>query len=124
MAKPQMRPLSKLLVALSLAGAAIPALAAEPVPAWTRYADCAAAYAANAGIKDASRSGSMTSQIGDVAKDYADAAAKRNRQQTKAPEAKARSAVDARIKLTLARFSKQKREAVETYIEACPQVPE
>jgi hypothetical protein len=124
MATPLLRTFPKLLLGLALAGATIPARAAEPTPAWTKFADCAAAYAANAGIKDVSRSGTMTSQVGDVAKDYADAAAKRNRQQTKASEDKAKSAVDARMKLTLAKFSKQKREVVEKYIEACPQVPE
>ncbi len=86
-------------------------------PAWTVYADCAAAYQANARIADPDRPASMTAQVSDVANDYAAAARARYR-----PAKAARARVQTRIERQTRLLAGQPREAVEHIIDACPQV--
>jgi hypothetical protein len=86
-------------------------------PVWSVYADCAAAYLANARIADPDRPAAMTAQISDVAKDYEAAARARYR-----PARGARQAVRVRIERQAKVFSGEAREAVERVIDACPQV--
>jgi hypothetical protein len=103
-----------LAAALAWSGAG---LTAPKAPAWTVYADCAAAYQANARIADPDRPASMTAQVSDVANDYAAAARTRYR-----PAREARRAVQARIERQTKLFAGQPRETVEHIIDACPQV--
>lgn len=98
-----------------------PAGALTPPPRWPVFADCAAAYLANARIADPDRPASMTSQVSDVADDYAKAARNRYRRQFRSSAAAARRAVQARIDRQAQRFAGQSREAVEHVIDACPQ---
>jgi hypothetical protein len=97
------------------------AAAAPPKPGWRAFADCAAAYGANAGMGDPDRSPSMTAQISEVAGDYRKAAAARLRQTQKVSAATAERRVGARIGERSAVFAAQPRAAVEKVIEACPQ---
>jgi hypothetical protein len=96
-----------------------PGLAAGTAKAagWTIYADCAAAYLANARVADPDRSAAMIAQVSDVAKDYETAARARYR-----PAKGASAAVRARIERQAQLFSGRPREAVEQVIDACPQV--
>src|SRR4051812_36127675 len=77
-------------------------------PAWTVYADCAAAYQANARVADPDRPAAMIDQVSDVAKDYEAAAKARYR-----PARRARAAVRDRIQRLEKVFAAQPREAVE-----------
>lgn len=91
--------------------------AAAKAPLWTVYADCAAAYLANARVADPDRPATMVDQVSDVAKDYAAAARARFQ-----PAESARAAVRARIERQTRLFASQPREAVEHIIDTCPQV--
>ena len=95
---------------------------ADAPPGWTAYADCAAAYLANARVADANRPAAMIAQVSDVANDYEAAARARYRRQLKASPAAAAGAVHARIVGQTRIFELQPREAVERIIDACPQV--
>ena len=112
--------LSSVGVAAALAVAG-PALAAGPAPGWSVYADCAAAYLANARLADPGRPASMTAQVSEVADDYAAAAAARYRKAHAVPAEAAQRAVRARIDRLAAAYRGQAREAVERVIDACPQ---
>ncbi|HZZ32326.1 MAG TPA: hypothetical protein VFE10_10065 [Phenylobacterium sp.] len=106
---------------------ALAAAAPGPAPAgsaarWTAYADCAAAYLANARLADPDRPASMTAQVSDVADDYSAAAAKRLRGRRGGSAAASRHAVDARVAEQAKLFGGQPREAVEKVIDACPQL--
>jgi hypothetical protein len=92
-------------------------LTVAKAPARTVYADCAAAYLANARIADPDRPASMIAQVSDVANDYEAAARARYR-----PAKGARHAVHARIERQTKVFAGRPREAVERVIDACPQV--
>jgi hypothetical protein len=105
-----------IIVASSLAWPGADPAAAAP-PGWRVYADCAAAYLANARIADPDRPAAMTAQISDVAKDYEAAARARYR-----PATGAGRAVRTRIERQARAFYGQPREAVEKIIDACPQV--
>jgi hypothetical protein len=105
-----------LTVAAALAWPVGPSAAARP-PGWIVYADCAAAYLANARIADPDRPAAMTAQISDVAKDYEAAARARHR-----PAKGAGRTVRTRIERQARVFSGQPRRAVERVIDACPQV--
>jgi hypothetical protein len=64
----------------------------------------------------------MTSQVSDVAADYAAAAQKQRRATQAGGAAAARQAVQARMAAKGRRFSRQTRESVERVIDACPQL--
>jgi hypothetical protein len=91
--------------------------AAAAAPGWSVYADCAAAYLANARVPDPDRPAAMIAQVSDVANDYAAAARARYR-----PTKRASAAVQARIHRRTTIYAGQPREAVERVIDACPQV--
>lgn len=110
---------ARILIALAALAAAGPAGARAPD--WRVYADCAAAYLANARIADPGRPASMTAQVSDVADDYAKAARERyHRQREVSREAAARQ-VAAHIDEQARKLAAQPREAVERLIDACPQ---
>jgi hypothetical protein len=108
-----------IVAAVALCGAA---QAGARKPDWRAFADCAAAYQANARIADPDRPASMTAQISEVADDYLAAAAKRRRQQLKGTAEAARQAVEAYAAERSAAFAAQPRKQAERFIEACPQV--
>jgi hypothetical protein len=113
------RHLLGLCAGLAMAAAAGASLSAEPAgtPGWRVYADCAAAYLANARIADPDRPAAMTAQVSDVAKDYEAAArARYGRGKGAAATVRARIARQARA------FAARPREANERAIDACPQV--
>ncbi len=93
---------------------------AKPV-GWIAYADCAAAYRANARLTDPERPASMTSQIFDVASDYAGAALEA-RTKMGAAKSQARRMVEARISRQTLLLGHKSRQAVEHIIDACPQL--
>jgi len=91
-------------------------------PAWSAYADCAAAYQVNATLADPGRSASMTAQVSDVAQDYSAAAAKQRQGRSGGSLAAARRIVKARVAARSKALATLPREAVERIIDACPQV--
>jgi len=105
-----------------LALLATPAVATAAPADWKALADCAAAYRANAGIKDPSRAPSMREQISDEADSYLKAALSPYRAATKEPEVKARGALKAYVARRTPDFARQKRDAIDHFIDACPQV--
>lgn len=107
----------KALALMVAAALAWPGISLAKAPAWTVYADCAAAYQANARIADPDRPAAMTAQISDVAKDYEAAARAAYR-----PAKDAGRVVRARIERQATVYSAQPREVVEKIIDACPQV--
>lgn len=110
-----MRMTSRPLVAALVLILATPALAAPKAAKWQAFADCAAAYRANAAIKDPERAASMTAMISETADDYRKAAVKAHRGRD------AQRAVAERIALKTATFAQQSRAEVERFIDACPQ---
>ncbi|HEY8005013.1 MAG TPA: hypothetical protein VIE16_12335 [Phenylobacterium sp.] len=94
----------------------------RPAPAWTVFADCAAAYLANARVSDPGRAAAMTAQVSDVADDYRAEAVKRRRAELGGSARTARQAVDARVAERARRLGARPREAAEKLIDACPQV--
>ena len=92
-----------------------------PPARWQALADCAAAYRANAQIKDPDRAASMTAQISETAGDYAKAALKAY---PKSARRAADMAVQSRIVRQTAKFARQPRTQVEHVIDACPQLEE
>jgi hypothetical protein len=96
-------------------------VAAPSRPDWTRLADCAAAYQANAHLADPDRAASMTATVSETADDYAKAATERYRQQAKATEGGASAAVCGRVEGRAAAFGRQPRTEVEHFIDGCPQ---
>ena len=104
------------------AWAAGPASGQERPHGWAVYADCAAAYRANAALPDPDRPAAMAAQISDVAMDYAKAAAERWRIQTGGSAKAARQAVALRVERQAKVFAARPREAVERLIDACPQL--
>jgi hypothetical protein len=94
---------------------------APKLPRWTTLADCAAAYQINAQVPDPDRPATMTSQISEVAGDYAAAARKQHRATQGGTEAAARQAVQSRMETQGRLFGRQPRKAVERVIDACPQ---
>ncbi|MGZ6016936.1 MAG: hypothetical protein ACXWKM_14450 [Phenylobacterium sp.] len=109
------------LVTLAVLAAGGPA--AARAPDWRVYADCAAAYLANARIADPGRPAAMTSQVSDVADDYAKAARERYHRQREVSRKAAARQVGARIEAEARRLAGQPRETVEKLIDACPQPP-
>ena len=109
------------MIALACAAASGPACARAP--GWQVYADCAAAYLANARIADPDRPAAMTAQVSDVADDYAKAARERYRRQREVSRKAAARQVAAHIDGQARRLAAQPREAVERLIDACPQPP-
>jgi hypothetical protein len=117
-----MRPRRRLLglcAAVAMAATAGASLSAEPArtPGWRVYADCAAAYLANARVADPDRPAAMTAQVSDVANDY-EAAARTRYGRGRGAEAK----VHARIERQARAFAARPREVNERAIDACPQV--
>lgn len=109
------------LIALALTSVPAAGLAAPRPPAWRALADCAAAYAANADIADPQRAASMRASISDVGDDYAAAAVRRLRRDSKVAETKAAQTVRERVSTRKAAFAGQPRPDIERFIEACPQ---
>lgn len=111
--------------ALALAVAACAIVSAEsaagPRPSWTVFADCAGAYVANSRVTDPDRPAAMTSQMSDVAEDYAKAARAAYPRRSHAKSEAAHAAVAARIEATARRLATQPRAAAEHIIDACPQ---
>jgi hypothetical protein len=107
--------------ALVLAVLPAVALAATPPPRWTVMADCAAAYKANAAIKDPTRPSSMRHMIASQANDYVKAAVKAYRDQAKASDGQARRSVADYVAKASAALSHKPRSENEHMIEACPQ---
>ena len=111
-----------LVITAAATAAAGSSLAAAPGPAWKVYADCAAAYLANARLADPDRPAAMTAQVSDVANDYSAAAVARRRAQLGGSKAAAGRAVAARVAEKARAFAARPREAVEQVIDACPQI--
>lgn len=108
--------------AVVIAVLAAPAAAlAAPQPGWTVMADCAAAYKANAAIKDPTRPSSMKHMISSQANDYVKAAVKAYKDQAKVSDGQARQSVTAYVAKTTANLSHKPRSENERMIEACPQ---
>jgi hypothetical protein len=84
-------------------------------------ADCATASSAIAAIRDPSRPPSMWTQISDQADSYVKAALGSYRAATKQPAAKARASLKARVAKRTPDFSRQSRDAMDKFIDACPQ---
>jgi hypothetical protein len=109
----------------ALAVATLPASAvAAPRADWTKLAQCAAAYQANAHIADPERPASMTAMISEVGDDYRKAAIERRRQQKGGSAASSAKAVRTYVAEKSAEFGQQPRAAVERFIDACPQPDE
>jgi hypothetical protein len=58
-----------LIVVAGLAWSWLGSAAAAKAPGWSVYADCAAAYLANARVADPDRPAAMIAQVSDVAND-------------------------------------------------------
>src|SRR5207342_3477402 len=101
-------------VALAVLAASGPAARA---PDWRVYADCAAAYLANARIADPTRPASMTAQVSDVAEDYAKAARERYHRQREVSRKAAARQADAEIEARAGAFAGKPREVVERTID-------
>jgi len=104
----------------------IAALLAQGAPAeaatdWRALAACAGAYRANAAIADPDRPAAMSAQVSEVGDDYAKAAVKAYRASGKVSPAAARRAVEAYAARRRGAFARQSREAIDKFIEACPQ---
>jgi hypothetical protein len=106
------------IVAAGLAGSGLGPAAAAKAPGWTVYADCAAAYLANARVPDPDRPAAMVAQVSDVANDYAAAARVHYRRAKRGASAVVQARIDRQTRI----YSGQPREAVERVIDACPQV--
>jgi hypothetical protein len=94
---------------------------AEAPADWRALAACAAAYRANAAIADPERPAAMSAQVSEVGDDYARAAIKAFRARGVASTAAARRAVEAYAAKRRQAFAGQSREAIDRFIEACPQ---
>jgi hypothetical protein len=100
-----------------------PAAAADAAAVrWTVWADCAAAYQANARLSDPDRAAAMATQVSDVASDYVKAAARAYRRQAGPGGAQSARPVTERIARRTARFISRPRTEVERVIDACPQL--
>jgi hypothetical protein len=102
----------RLLILMASLALAAPSQAA-PKPTWKTFADCAAAYEANAAIKDPERSAQMSASIQDVAQDYLGAALGLRKPKNDA-------AVRAYVAEKRKAFAAKPRRTVEKFIEACP----
>jgi hypothetical protein len=109
----------KSLVVLVLLGA--PTFASAAPADWKALADCAAAYRANSQIKDPDRAPSMKAMISDEADAYLKAALPAYRAATKATAAKAQMALKAYVAKRAPDFARQNRDAIDHFINACPQ---
>jgi hypothetical protein len=112
------------VILAALAGlAVVPAPALAKTPTWQAFADCAAAYQANAQIKDPERPASMTSMISEQSNDYRTAALATYRKAKRATPA-AEQTISARIAQQAPALARLSREALEHRIDACPQLPD
>lgn len=108
---------------LALIGAlALGACASLREPSWKVYADCSAAYEANARIADPERSTEMRDSIGDTAIDYQVAAVPLYRHQVGGDSEYAVNGTVAYIKSRTPAFAAKSRKDLDAYIERCPQV--
>lgn len=98
-----------------------PATVSAAPAEWKPLADCAAAYSANAAIKDPSRPPSMRAQISDQADSYMKAALGPYLVATKEPVVKARASLKAYVAKRTPDFAHQSRDAIDHFIDACPQ---
>lgn len=113
----------RLAVLIAVIAFAASGPAAARAPDWRVYADCAAAYLANARLADPGRPAAMTAQVSDVAEDYAKAARERYHRQREVSRKAAARQTDAQIEARARAMAKRPREAVERIIDACPQPP-
>ena len=105
---------------ISLLAALVPTLATAAPPPWRALADCAAAYRANAAIRDPDRPSSMTTMITDQAGDYVKAAEKAYR--GKGGHAGAKAAIEAQVATRAPSFGKMSRSELDKFIDTCPQL--
>ncbi len=92
-----------------------------PAAGWRTLARCAAAYRANSEILDPARPKAMKMMIADTAQDYQSAAQAAYQRTAKASAERSRKAVADYVARRTLEFSKQPREAIERFIDACPQ---
>jgi hypothetical protein len=118
-------PISKLILPCLLLFAVSAAAAdADSIPApadWRILARCAAAYRANSEIVDPARPKAMKMMIADTAQDYQTAAEVAYQRTANASAERSRKVVGDFVARRTLEFSKQVREAVERFIDACPQ---
>ena len=108
--------------ALLLSALALGGCASLREPSWKVYADCSAAYEANARLADPGRTADMRASIGDVAIDYQVAAVPLYRHQVGGDAEYAVNGTVAYIKSRTPAFAAKSRKDLDSYIEHCPQV--
>jgi hypothetical protein len=116
--------MTKLMIAALIGFAGVPGPTFAATASWTAFADCAAAYKANAVIKDPDRPASMSAMISEQSNDYRTAAAAVYRATTKATNAQSQDAVSARVAQRMPTLTKLSRDKLEQIIDACPQLPD
>lgn len=111
------------LVAACVSGGGLPTHAATPAKPvrWQAFADCAAAYRANAQTADPDRSASMKSMISETASDYQKAAEARYQTVAKVTADRAHERVDIYVGRRTRVFAAKSRQQTEHFIDACPQ---
>jgi hypothetical protein len=109
------------LSASAAAGEADSTPAPAAAPGWRTLARCAAAYRANSEIVDPARPKAMKMMIADTAQDYQTAAESAYQRTVKASAERSRKVVGDYVAERTLEFSKQPRETVERFIDACPQ---
>ena len=107
-------------ISVSVAGTDAGSTAA-PAAGWRTLARCAAAYRANSEIVDPARPKAMRMMIADTAQDYQTAAEVAYRRTANASAERSRKVVGDFVARRTLEFSKQVREAIERFIDACPQ---
>lgn len=94
----------------------------QEVADWQKFSACAAAYRANAKVKDPGRAADMAQSMAGVADDYEAAANRSYRHERGGGVSGARQAVRELVSAHIRSFSRKPREEVEAFIEACPQI--
>ena len=107
-------------ISVSVAGTDAGSTAA-PAAGWRTLARCAAAYRANSEIVDPARPKAMRMMIADTAQDYQTAAEAAYRRTSKTSAERSRKVVGDFVTRQTLEFTKQAREAIVRFIDACPQ---
>lgn len=117
--------MSKLLPVLTLLLALTSGAQAAPPtkPGWQAFADCAAAYRANARIADPGRTASMKADISEQADDYGAAAVKRHGDK-QGSDPQGAIAVADYVRQQTVIIGRKRRADIERIIDACPQIEE
>lgn len=110
--------------ALVFVSISLAACAGGPKADWRGFADCAAAYKANAAFAEPDRAASMTAMVSEVADAYEASAVDKIRSLSDMSQEAALSTVRSQVNLKLQEFSGRSREQVERFIESCPQPDE